>query len=361
MCGMVEGDELSRIDYSALGAPDVWNGESSSANGKEIRVGNDEPLTAGVELTNRFGGNLTSHAVLTKPNETWLLSGSGPEDYRLSQISSIIGCPAPLTLVTADVSFAIDQNAVRNIAIWLSSSGPVMFDGGVIIPMRFAQQDGAISSIDAYFDPNDSRYVTVSAFENARGWFDPQFNEYNLLLPTNTATVMNEWLVCDMRRRKWFRKVPSAYPQNAFIVSDAAGGQYVYGSTDLVPRLMRLENGNTWDGQDIIHIIDTADILMSNSMWDVTLIRGIKALAVTESGDADVVAIARAPDGSGSFTSIGTLALTGSGRYQKGTFQTNLQSWSHQFRLSVTTDDKAVAPRLIGIGYLYRIVREELI
>lgn len=357
LCGKPNSNEGNRIDYPATGAPDAHNGQDSSALGQAIFVGDSQDLTAGIELFNRFGDIITVQAVLTKKSQTWILVGSTPEDFQTFRISETVGCPCPLTMDRADISFSVDSAAVRNVALWVSYKGPMMFDGGVLTPMRFLQKDGQVSSIDPYFDPNDSRYINLTGLINARGWYDPQFSEYNLLLPTGGSTACNVWLVCDMQRRKWFRKVPLNFPQSAFHVIDADGAQYVYSGIDS-GYMMRLENGNSWDSSNITHSLRTADMLLGG-MWGETILRYIRATAKKESGDDDSISITHAVNGSESFSVIATLDLlsTGSDRYRRVTRSVNSKAWSHQFEMSVASDDKATAPRLINWGLRYEVDR----
>jgi len=363
LCGRLEGNEGNRIDYSASGnTPDVYNGEDSSAEGKALFIGDAQDLTAGVELSNRFTGQLNSFALLLKARQTWLLTGSTPEDFKEPfKISDAVGCPAPLTLVVADVSFAIDRQAVRNTAMWVSHRGPVMFDGGVLVPMRFTQPDGIVSSVEAYFNPNDTRFITVSSMENARGWFDATWSEYNILLPTAGSTTCNVWLCCDLKRQKWFQKVPVVFPQAAFVVIDTAGGQYTYCGVD-GGHLIRLENGTTWeDGSSIVHTWRSGDMLPTTSVWDTTILRYVKLGVVREAGASATVTLSHAGDGSSTFAALATLDLVGgSARYRKVTQPVNRTFWSHSLELTVTTNDKTRAPQLLGLGCLFRIERKEL-
>lgn len=361
LVGQTASGEGNRIDYSATGSPDVWNGEDASDKGKEVYIGDGQDLIAGIELSNRFSGTIQRMAVLGKYSQTWIFLGASPDDFQHFQISATIGMPAPLTLVTADVSFSVAQDAVRTVAMWVSHKGPVLFDGGVLTPMSFAQPDSAVSSIDPYFDPNDARYVTIDAIANARGWFDATWGEYNIVLPINGSTTCNVWLACDMKRRKWFKKVPTLYPQMAVPVSDTNGGQYIYGGLD-TGHLVRLEHGPTWRGAPIAHLVETAEMAPTGSSWDQTRLRYLKVMARREEGAADLLHIHYAQDGSQSFTPIATLPLAAGTppRWVKTTDSLNQAAWGHTLRFTVETTDKARAPQLIGWGLLFGVERLDL-
>jgi hypothetical protein len=356
IAGVAATGEVNRIDYCAAGRPDVWNGEDSSDRGKAIFLGDGQPVISAIEMTNRFLNQLTQICVVHKATQTWVIQGSSPDDFRTYQISSTIGNPAPLSLCLADIPSQSEGQTLRNVALWCSAKGPVLFDGTIVLPMRFPQQDGAISSVDCYFDPNDSRCIKTSLWEKVVGYYDAQFSEYNLLIPSgSSATNCNTWLVCDMRRRKWYSKVASTYPQIAVPVADAQGVQYVYGGLH-TGNLVRLEYGNTWNGSAIAHVLETADLVLGGSVFAETLARFLRVAAMTDSGSG-VVTIAHAANGSGTFTTLTTLTLAGSGRYQTRTLGINKRAFSHQLRLSCSTSDAARAPRLLGLGILWQLER----
>ena len=363
LAGRVDTGELNRIDYGAPGTPHGWNGEQSSDAGKAIFVGDQTPLTSAVEFSNRFGQNLTAFAVAHKAFETWILQGNTPDTFATFLLSPSVGNPAPLSLAVADIPFAADQEVVRTVAIWCSAHGPVMSEGSVIVPLRFPQPDGSISSVDAYFrDPaQDSRGVNQTALANIRGWYDPQWNEYNLLVPSSSGqTTCNTWLVADLRRRKWYRKAPATYPQMVIPVTEAAGASRMYGGID-TGHLLRLEFGATWDGTAIAHLVDTADVPYRENVWNVDRLRYVKALAVRETGNAASLLVRHAADGSGTFATIATVPLTGgTTRYQKVTSAVNRLGLTNQIRLTVSTDDKQRAPQLLGVGLLVGVERQEL-
>ena len=269
MCGYVEGNEGNRIDFSADNAPDVFNGEDSSMNGvQSIFVGSVEEVTAAVQLYNRFGSNIFSTFVILKNSEVWLMTGDSPLDYKLYPISFRIGCPAPQTLTTAEVGFAIGENVERNVSMWISHQGPMMFDGAIIHPLV---------GIENFFDPNESDSVNFTYLSTAQSWFDSTYNEWNILLPTGNSTTLNTWLVYDLRRRKWYKKDtnlgnPIISGINAIATS---GDQYVYGGSNF-GYLYQLEDGTSWDGSPITYTITTGDFFPSGQQWDVTLLRRLK-------------------------------------------------------------------------------------
>ncbi len=363
LAGLRTTGELNRIDYSAVQRPDVWNGDQASDQGKAIFIGDQTGLTSCLELANRFAGNLTALCLAFKHTETFLLQGSAPENFQVFRLSREVGNPAPLSLTLADVPFAADGQVIRTVALWCSSKGPMMTEGSALVPLRFPQPDGSISSVDVYFkDPEqDARGVNTAAYANIRGYYDPQASEYNLLLPSGAGqTTCNAWLVADLRRRRWYRKVPVAYPQMVVSVSELGGATHPFAGLD-TGHLLHLDFGATWDGSAVTHLVETADIPYTQSVFDVTQLRYLKLLAVRETGVAAALTCAHAADGSGTFVTEATLALVGgTGRYQKVIQPLNLLANTHQHRLTCVTNDKQRAPRLLGVGFLFQVIRQEL-
>ncbi len=367
LVGSPSTNELHRIEYSAVQQPDVHNGEQSSARGKAIFVGADGALTSGLALSNRYYGTSREIAVLTKGAETWVLEGAAPETFTLYQLSDVVGNPAPYTLTKAEISVTAEQQQLRHVAMWCSAKGPMMCDGSTIFPMRFTQPDGAVSSIDPYFHPGDSRYVNTAAWAAAVGWYDAQWGEYHLLLPSGSGqTTPNVWLVCDLRRKKWYKMVPASYPRMVVPVEDRAGDAYVYAGL-ASGHLVRLGFGTTWDGTAIVHQVDTADILFAvggeaGRIWRETLVRYVKLLLVTDTGVDVSVTTAHSPNGTDTYTTLDTLSIIAAGRrWTRETTPVNLRALSHQFRFSITTSDKLRAPQLLGFAALFRSERRTVV
>jgi len=268
-------NEGNRIDFSVANAPDVYNGIDASDDGHQsLYFGGDEKITAAAPLYNRFGSNILSMFLVLKDAETYLLVGTGPDDFVIYPVSKTIGCPAPLTLSVGEVDLTTkntQEGATRNMAVWLSASGPVMFDGASIT---------TIKGIDNYFNPNKDEYVEWDVISRCRGWVDTVHKEYNLLMPSGSGeTDNNKWLVYDLRRRKWYEKKTGtlALPQAAWEVVGTNGERFNYAGVD-TGYVMYLENGTSWDGTGITQRVKTGDFFPSSDIWDETIIRKFKLL-----------------------------------------------------------------------------------
>lgn len=271
--GYSSNGEGNRMDFSAPNAPDVFNGTESSDNGlNALYFGGSEPLTGAVQLFNRFGASIFAMLIVFKGTETYILTGDSPEDFAIYPVSMSVGCPAPLTITTTEVTPEGSENFARNFTLWLSHAGPVMFDGAVLAPLK---------GIDNYFDPNASEYINWAVAHKSRAWVDPNYKEWNLLIPTGSSTTPDVWLCYDLQRRKWYRKDPSPGEMifSGFNVMDPdTGEQYAYGGSN-DGRVYWLENGTSWDGDGITQVVKTGDFWPSNNIWDLTLLRKFKIIA----------------------------------------------------------------------------------
>lgn len=390
LCNYEQGNEGNRIDYGLDGNADIFNGENSSLDGyQSIYVGGSEHITCAAQLYNRFGSNLLSSLAIFKNNELYLLTGDSPIDYQLFPVSFKIGCPAPHSLVTAEVGFELGENVARNVAIFVSNGGPMMYDGAVLYPIR---------GMEKYFDPNEVGSVNFSYLDQARGWFDSTYKEYNMLITTGTSTTLNSWFVYDLVRKKWFQKdVGSTNKvQCGWNVSADNGDQYVYGGT-LVGKMLQLETGTSWASTSIDNEIQVADFFPSGNEWDITRIRRLKFVckrtlendtnvqyyyyadtnpatglivtfvdttaAYTDSGDAGYSFV----DVTGDYSDTGVagyawfsdsptsidISQSGNTRVVRETNDMNLVGWSHSFRFvySSTTTPKGLQPLMWGVQY----------
>jgi hypothetical protein len=279
--GYSKGGEGNRMDYSVTNAPDVFNGIESSSDGTQsLYFGGVEPITCATQLYNRFGASVFSMLLVMKKTEVFLLVGNSPADFTIYPVSVTVGCPAPHTLAVAEVGLEVGQGLTRNVAIWLSHYGPMMFDGAILSPL---------TGINNFFDPNESEYLEWSSIEYARGWVDQTYKEYNLLIPSGSGQATNNlWLVYDLLRKKWFKKNTGTaeFPQAAWnVMNPSTGEQANYGGVD-DGTMIHLEKGTSWGatyadataGSVITQNLRTGDFFPSNNIWDETLIRKFKII-----------------------------------------------------------------------------------
>ena len=265
--------EGNRMDYSAPNAPDVFNGVETSDNGfNSLYFGGSEPLTGAIQLFNRFGASIFAMLLAFKNTEMYILTGNGPSDFEVFPVSLSVGCPAPQTINVTELALEGEGTLSRNFAIWLSHNGPMMFDGAVIAPIK---------GIENYFDPNSVDYINWTYISKSRAWVDPNYKEWNLLIPSGASTTADIWLVYDLMRRKWYKKSTGAAsaPQCGFqVMHPTTGERFTYGGLS-TGFMIQMEDGTSWAGTGINQVVRCGDFWPSGNIWDYTIIRKFKIIA----------------------------------------------------------------------------------
>jgi hypothetical protein len=385
LCGFSEEGDGHRMDFSAANAPDVYNGSQTSNNRlNSVYFGGNEPLKGAVQIFNRFGQSIFAMLLVFKNTETYIFVGNTPRDFEVYPVSSVVGCPAPLTISTAEIALEGEAVSSRNFAFWLSHNGPMMFDGATIAALR---------GVDNYFDPNRAECINWAAVDVTRAWMDPNYREWNLLIPSGTGvTEPNVWLVYDLRRRKWFRKDPGSDVLlcGFSLMNTDTGQQYTYGGLD-DGTLVQLESGTSWNGAGITQRVKTGDFWPSKNIWDYTCLRKFKLVVKKivsastvpgyltyfsntneESGQAvsfvDSDALTGAAVDWSDWDIIWAEAVSGSveltvssglARVITRTMDLNYKGFCHAFQMEVTTDDVQGGFKPILWGLRYRIERKD--
>ena len=376
LCGSVEGKQANRCDYSESNTTAAWNGEDSSDDGTfSLYFGGSEALTGGAEIYNQYGSRVISILAMLKDSELYTLIGDKPEEYVIERVSNNIGCPAPLTIASAEVGYELAKDVKRNIIMFLSDTGPYSFDGQLLSP---------ILGVSKYFDPDDPDHINFDSISISRGWYDKRYKEYNLLIPSGASQTSNNlWLVYDLIKKKWFTKSTgdASMPQIGFPVVDQYGTKYTFGAIDS-GYMMRLENGTSWDGSPIEQIVETGDFWPTGNIWNLTQIRKIKVMAkrIPESYQLHISHFSDTDDSMGlsgiwqnwdggqwvdweggewvnaSLFSI-ELSLSDSiNRIARDTIQDNLYGWAHRFEFSISTDDVTKGLQPLGWGIVYQVL-----
>ena len=128
LAAYTEGSEGNRIDYAMANTTTGWNGEDSSKDGiYSLYVGGNEELMGAKQIYNRYGSNVFTALMACKKSETYLIRGnapSGDDAFQIFPVSDNLGCPAPLTIASAEIGHEIAPGIARNILMWLSYSRP---------------------------------------------------------------------------------------------------------------------------------------------------------------------------------------------------------------------------------------------
>ncbi len=373
-CNSIKDKEYNRVDYSTVNAPDVYNGADASGYGNErsLFFGGHGALTGAAELYNLYGDNVETVALFFKNTETYMLTGDVPSDFKIFPVSRNIGCPAPKTITSAEVSFKAKDAPAQNIVLWLSDKGPMMFLNNTI---------RRIPGVENFFDVNvnSSSNLDTTYIEKASAWFDSTYQEWNLLFPIGTGSQItnNKWIIYDIVRDRWYEKKPhtdAMFPQGAFPVEDAYGNIYNY-SYGVDGFLQQEESGLNWQQAPglsttlaVAQVITTSDFFFTKSIWDETRIRRLETIW----GEADQSEI----DAGASLTvtyyynaSTSTTTVTGlpsdknldySGyRIRHLISYIDKIGWCHRFKLAVVNATNKITA--LGMGLRYQKIKEKVL
>ena len=131
-------------------------------------------------------------------------------------------------------------------------------------------------------------------------------------------------------------------PQALFSVMDTYGTSYLYGGLN-TGYLVRIDNGDTWDGTKISQVVETGDFFPTEDIWYESLMRQLKLVAARVPQVEASVSVEHYADTSTNNTSLTEVDLTsGTGRLVKNTQNTNELAWAYRLKFvaerSGTTD-----------------------
>ena len=329
LCCDMAGDR-NKMTCSGKFTPQVFNGFDSM----DVYFGDDGELTAGTELFSQYGSSLYSIILMFKDNETWIIAGQDINEWENNTflVSSTIGCPAPLTLKTINLSSPTVQN--RTVAIWQGANGIYMSDGKTPIPIH--------GDIKEFFDKRDSRCINASLLGESVGWVDEERQAYHWKFASGTAaTSLNSEWVYDFVRAKWFEIDRGADLQCGLTVHDTNGNSYNYGFLD-TGYMERLEYGTDFDGTDITHTLHTGDIALADLATE-TRLSALRLIAVAKTVTSNSVTLTHYGDTSSTGTDK-TMSPASSGyrvAIPKFVDKFNGDPF-HSFKFVMVTDDETI-------------------
>jgi len=343
------GDKNKAI-YSTYNAPDIMNGDDYG----EITFGDRQELTAAVVLYNIYTNTAVEQMLVAKRNETYRLSGTDPSNWVLQKMSTNIGCVAPLSMVSAEMTESADVK--RTVAIWQSDKAIVMSDGATIVPIS--------DDIKVYFDPNDSRYIPAAWQSRSVGWYDAATRSYKILIASGSAaTFLNTELEYSLKYKEWTKiyreNATGANPlQSGWQVFSTAGTGYTYGGGK-DGFVYRLENGNNWNSvANITSYLHTKDMILGNQaplLYKSTIKylrptwkkKAMGNLTVSHYGDKVITT-------SGVSGQMGPAIITSASTTFYDTQSTILGPWLSQSLKFQTTTNVADGMELLGVGIYYQ-------
>jgi hypothetical protein len=341
LCNNTSGEANIAV-ASSLDTSQIFNGTDSFKQ----YFGDDTGLVGAVTLYSKVATVINNTALFFKQNETWALddiaptySGQTPtKGSRL--ISGSIGCVAPYTIDSADVE--VSPANFRRVAIWQSQQGIMVSFGESPIDIT-----GDISDL---FDPMRDIYLGASVLATCHGFIDPQKNEYHWIIPGVTTYVF------DITRKKWYEAPRTATTRliGGIVLYDIYGVSYIYGFG--ANYMWRLDNGYTFDGEDIPCSFRFGDIALDNgSIFARTSIKSTKLIAKSLSTSANDINFYHYGDGATAASTFKAITPTNAGKRIFGEVKPNSAGSNifHSFKYAFNVNASATGfePIYVGINY----------
>lgn len=350
LCSDQSGDR-NKITPSGYNTVSVFNGSDTL----DFYLGDNTDIIAGGSLYTRFGSSLYENLILCKDNETWLIDGTSLNTYALYKISDQYGCVAKDTFRICNIGFEVAQGINKHVAIWQAAGAIVIFDGSSVMPIHF--------DIENVFDPMSSTTINTAKIHKSSSFYDEAKREYHWLWASGANTTLNKEYVFDLLHRKWFEidRTTGKYLQLGIPVSDTNGYKYVYGAID-TGYLERLENGTTFDGNNIVSQFQTPDIPLGG--WNnETILRKVRLIAKSKATTTNSVVMTHYGDMANTGTSIGSFSVTDTTHRVVN----NVKSIStgphtfHSFACSMTTSNENIGFEPIGLEIFFKQAREKIL
>ena len=346
----VAGDKNSAI-CTARNTTEVFNGDEV----EKFFFGDEKALTAGIGLYGQFGSSLYDMVVFCKVDETHVVTGSNPEDWVQFQASKTIGCVAPQTMKTVNITVAGQATPNKQVVIWQGTHGIYLFDGRSPVPIS--------SDISNFFDPLDSSSINSSKVGDSEAFVDDVNQEYHWLFASGTSTTLDREFVFDLKRQKWYEVDRGTDLQVGIEVEDTSGNEYTYGGID-TGYLERLENGTDFDGTDITHELFLGDIAPEKDTVSLdTTVRGIRLHMIAKANTSNEVAVTHYGDTKTAGTSLDAMSPISSGKRianvlkgcKKGPYN------YHGFKFTMATNDETIGFEPIFVSLFYKIDRVDIL
>ncbi len=337
---------------SGFGTLNAFNGADS---GDPIPFGDDEEVTAAAELFTKLTTGIVTDILVAKKTSMYLLVGGSPDDWTVTQLSEDVGCPAPLTMKSSPVGLEHSPLQSRQVIIWQSENGVMVYDSSSIYPIS--------DSISDRFDQTKSGAINLSVIDKNYGFWDITGGnyEYHWCFASGTSTTIDTEMVFDLRRQKWWEVDRGAANvlQCGLSVTDTAGAHYSYGCTD-TGFLERLENGTafTGDGSSITYTMEIGDIMPAGfPMYDTT-IRHLRLNTVAKETTSNSITVTHYADMNNTGNDVVLEASRAGYRVASPVQSVGGYKWPkaafHRLKFVISTDDETIGFEPLWISGFFK-------
>ena len=352
---LCETDEMkNKAIKSFPGSPDVFNGTATA----EFRVGDNTALIAGATIYMQLGASLYEAVVICKANETWMIMPNSTSGWNQFLVDGGKGCSAAGTMKRVAIGSADAPDSAKNIVIWQGASAIHMFDGKSVVDIS--------DDISDIFDKTKSYCINASMISQSESFFDDK-NHYHWLYASGSSTTLDKEMVLDTEKMKWYSisRGTGKELQCGVQVLTTTGSKYAYGGI-LTGFIERLNNGTDFDGNDIIHILQTAGIIAGSDKhgvdWEST-VRNIRLLCGTTNTTTNVIDVDYyGNESSTAVTKTFELKPQKTGRTIAIPGQQTGDEYFliHKFKFTMTTDNETVGFEPIHLDIFYKEKRQFL-
>lgn len=330
------------LRLSAYGTSESMNGADSI----DLFFGDESELMAGGGLTNRYGGTMADNLVVCKASSTYMVDGVTPQNYRIYEVSTTVGCPSPQTFRVCDIGLEISPGINKHIAIWHTGTGVVMFDQNAILDISIEIQN--------YWQNWRAEYINTAMIDKFQSFYDNIKSEYHLMIATGSSTVLDTELVFDLARKRWSNPNRGSTKRLScgFPVSDTLGNKFTY-VCDANGLMYQLENGMTFDGAPITSTVKTKPQVHGSIAYQST-VRRIRPICSSRNITTNKLAITHYGDLSATGTTIPAMSLADATHSITAADATKKSvvlgpNVFHEYEISLTANNESIGLELIAI------------
>ena len=348
-----QADKKNTAIVSKTKTLNAFNGKDTTT----FEFGDETEINAGVELFVKLTTGAESDVLITKANSTFLLTGTSPADWVITEINGDTGCTAPYTLKASPIGLEFSPLQSKQVAIWQSQSGIVLYDSNSIFPIS--------DSISNFFDQTKSESINLDKIADSYAFWDNSNGayEYHWLFASGASTTLDKEWIFDLRRQKWYEADRSSglRLQCGTDVKDTNGAHYNYAMED-VGFMHRLENGQDFSGTAIAYEMEFGDVPLTGDINIESIIRFLQIVMVAKT--SGTVTVTHWGDGEDSGTTFTisqvkadhriTMPMTSLGQIKFGSHV------FHRLKFTISTSSETIGFEPLYIGGFLETKRRKL-
>lgn len=335
-------------------------GTLNAFNGKDLgrfEFGDETSVKAAAEIFTKLTTGAVSDIFVAKNNASFLITGSNPTNWVVTEISDDTGCPAPYTLKASPVGLEFSPLQSKQVVIWQSENGIMMYDSNSIFPIS--------DSISNFFDQTKDEAINPDKIGDSVGFWDNSNGayEYHWLFASGNSTTLDKEWIFDLRRQKWFEadRTSGLRLQTGTNIVDINGNHYNYAAEDN-GFVHRLENGTDFSGTSIPYEFEFGDIPLSGDINTETVIEWLQMIMVQKtSGTVTITHYGDAEDSGTTFTMSQikpnyriTMPVERMGKTRFGSHVL------HRLKFTISTNDQTIGFEPLYIGGFFSITRDKI-